>query len=237
MEKTRKVIVGIISSIYLTLVLLKIDILSNTFIVFTGIVLISQAMDEWNRYKETKRKIYLIIPIALLSIITFSIIFITLTRCLHINMDKTKEYIGEKLSIGIIGDIPEIREVEIEFEIIDFDFLKEEDFDSTYDAIFITKDNFKKASNAEYVSIYKTSEIPFYFIENEKTHVNFIKEDLSYGDEPDAEDGMYITGLFYSKDKVWGYGLYNNTKNETNIRAVYSRIFEDISKIRNGELP
>jgi hypothetical protein len=237
MKKTRKVVVGIISSIYLTLVLLKIDIPGNIFIIFGGIVLISQAIDERNRYKETKRKIYLIIPIALLPIIAFSIISITLTRYLHLNMDKTNEYIGEKLSIGIIGDIPEIREVEIEFGIIDFDFLKEKDFGSRYDAIFITRDNLKEASNAEYVSIYKTSEIPFYFIENEKTHVNFIKEDLSYKDEPDAEDGMYITGLLYSRDKVRGYGLYNDTKNETNIKAVYSRIFEDISKIRNGELP
>lgn len=123
MEKTRKVIVGIISLIYLTLILLKIDIPSNIFIIFTGIVLISQAMDEWNRYKETRRKIYLIIPIILLPIITVSIISITVTRCSHFNIDKTKEYIGEKLSIGIIGNILEIREVEIEFEIIDFDFL------------------------------------------------------------------------------------------------------------------
>ncbi|MBU5428388.1 hypothetical protein KQI41_18525 [Tissierella pigra] len=65
----------------------------------------------------------MIIPIILLPIITVSIISITVTRCSYLNIDKTKEYIGEKLSIGIIGNIPEIREVEIEFEIIDFDFL------------------------------------------------------------------------------------------------------------------
>jgi hypothetical protein len=106
-----------------------------------------------------------------------------------------------------------------------------------YNAIFITKDNFSEASNAEYAPIYRKSKIPFYFIDNEKSHVNFIEEDLSYEDEPDFNDGMYIDGVLYIKDKHWGYGLYNDTKSETNIKAVYSRVFEDISKIKNNKLP
>jgi len=159
------------------------------------------------------------------------------TGCSGSNVDKTEKYQGEILTIGIIGDEPEIRESQVEFEEIDFVFLKENDFDSKYDAIFITKDNLHEASNAEYVSIYKTSKIPFYFIGNEKSHVNFIKEDLSYEDEPDANDGKYITGLFYIGNKFWGYGLYNDTECDVNIKAAYSRVFEDISEIKNAELP
>lgn len=94
-----------------------------------------------------------------------------------------------------------------------------------------------EASNAEYVPVYKKSEIPFYFIGNEKSYVNFIEEDLSYENEPDKQNGMYITGLLYIKNKYWGYGLYNDTKSEINIKGAYSRVFEDISKIKNNELP
>lgn len=170
-------------------------------------------------------------------IFTLIMVLTFLTGCSVTNVDKTEKYGGEGLRIGIIGDVPEIRESQVEFEKIDFEFLKEENFDSKYDAIFITKDNLYEASNAEYASLYKTSKIPFYFIGNEKSYVNFVEEDLSYEDESDTENGMYITGLLYTKDKVWGYGLYNDTESEINIKCVYSRVFRDISEIKNNKLP
>lgn len=82
-----------------------------------------------------------------------------------------------------------------------------------------------------------TSYQKYYFIGNEKSHVNFIEEDLSYEDESDIEDGMYITGLLYIKDRVWKYGLYNDIESETNIKGVYSRVFQHISEIKNNKLP
>lgn len=161
-----------------------------------------------------------------------------LTGCsITTNVDKTEKYKGNELKIGIVGNIPEIRESQVDFEEIDFALIKEDDFDTEYDAIFITKENLSEASNAEYVPVYKKSEIPFYFIDNEKSHVNFIEKELSYEDEPDRQDGTYITGLFYIKNKYWRYGLYNDTKSEVNIKGAYSRVFEDISKIKNNELP
>ncbi|WP_313756664.1 hypothetical protein [Tissierella sp.] len=71
MEKVRRTIVGIVSVTYLIFVLMKIDIPRNVFITLAVITLISQAIDEWNRYKETKKKIHLFIPIILLFIISF----------------------------------------------------------------------------------------------------------------------------------------------------------------------
>ncbi|MDD4564131.1 MAG: transcription elongation factor GreAB [Eubacteriales bacterium] len=165
-------------------------------------------------------------------------LLVLLTGCSAANiLDKTEKYEGEELRIGIVGNIPEIRESQVKFEEIDFGFLNDDSLDSKYDAIFITKENLSEASDAEYVSIYKKSEIPFYFIDNEKSHVNFIKEDLAYEDEPAWEDGAYITGLLYTKNKYWGYGLYNDTESEINIKGVYSRVFEDISEIKNNKLP
>lgn len=170
-------------------------------------------------------------------ILSIIIISIFLTGCSYTNVDKTEKYQGGRLKVGIIGDVPKIRESQVEFENIDFDFLKDDDFDSEYDAIFITKDNLSEASNSEYTSIYKISKIPFYFIGNQKPHFNFIREDLSYEDAPDSKDGMYISGLLYTKDRFWDYGLYNDTESEKNIKGVYSRVFGDILEIKNNKLP
>lgn len=66
MKKIRRAIVGIISIIYLILLLIKIDIPGNIFALLLGIVLINQAIDEWYEYRETKKKIHLLIPISTL---------------------------------------------------------------------------------------------------------------------------------------------------------------------------
>lgn len=71
MEKLRRILVGIVSGIYLILLIMKIDIPHNVFMTLLGIVIISQALDEWNRYKETKKKIHLLIPIILLPTLIF----------------------------------------------------------------------------------------------------------------------------------------------------------------------
>lgn len=172
-------------------------------------------------------------------IFTFIIISTLITGCWGSNVDNTKKYEGEELRIGIIGDTPKTREEQVVFQKIDFDFLKAGSFDSQYDAIFITKDNLSEASNAEYAPIYRSSKIPFYFIENEKSYVSFTVEELSYEDEQDSQDGMYITCILYNKGrgKVWGYGLYNDIRSEKNIKCVYSRVFEAILEIKNNKLP
>jgi len=175
------------------------------------------------------------------TIFTLIMVLIFLMGCSVTNVDKTEKYQGERLRIGVIGDVPEIRESQVKFEKIDFDLLKEDDFNSRYDAIFITQNNLPDASKDEYAVIYKNSNIPFYFIETEKSYVPFAYEGLSYENALDFAKDMYITGLLYNKNnskyRTWGYGLYNDTKNEPNIKGVYSRVFADISEIQNNRLP
>lgn len=74
MKKARHILVGIVSTIYLILLLMKVDIPRNIFIVLLGIIIISQVIDEWNKYKETKNKIHLLIPIILLFVIIFVVL-------------------------------------------------------------------------------------------------------------------------------------------------------------------
>ena len=101
-----------------------------------------------------------------------------------------------------------------------------------YDAVFITKDNLQEASEEKYSLIYKKSKIPFFFIQSEKYHIPFTIEEISYEEIPDVDNLNYATGIIYNNDRTqaWGYGLYNDIENETNIKDVYSRMFETISE-------
>lgn len=69
MTKLRHIIVGIITLIYLMLFLSKVEISHGIFTVLISIILLNQVIDEWNVYKETAKKIHLLIPITFLVII------------------------------------------------------------------------------------------------------------------------------------------------------------------------
>lgn len=164
------------------------------------------------------------------------IIFIVFTACNNAKLQsvKTNPYIGRALRIGIIGEPPEVREEQARFVKIRFSDLEKGMFDSRYDAIFITRGNLSEASQEKYKSAYKKSKIPFFFIQSKKSYIPFTVEGLTYDDVPDMEDLTYATGIIYDNDnnklKFWGYGLYNDIENQTNVKDVYSRIFETISQ-------
>lgn len=71
MTHPRKMIIFIVSAISFILLIMKVDISRNVLIIIIGLILISQAIDEWNVYNMTKKKIHLIIPIAILVFIIF----------------------------------------------------------------------------------------------------------------------------------------------------------------------
>ena len=71
MTKIRHITVSIFGIIYLILFWMKVEIPRTVFIVILSSILISQAVDEWNRYQETKKKIHLLIPVILLMIVVF----------------------------------------------------------------------------------------------------------------------------------------------------------------------
>ena len=159
------------------------------------------------------------------------VIIIMFTSCtINNNSVDSAAYSGEALVIGVIGEIPEIREEQITFKKINLETLESNQFNFTYDGILIMKDYFEEASESEYASIYKRSSIPIFFVESQKSYIPFITEDLNYESVSISDELTYATGIFVLGEemKYWGYGLYNDTKNETNIKDVYSRIFRDI---------
>lgn len=73
MGKTRRVIVIMFSIIYLILIVQKVDIPQVLYILLIGAIFVNQAIDEWNKYLQTKNKFYLVIPIISVIIIIFII--------------------------------------------------------------------------------------------------------------------------------------------------------------------
>lgn len=175
----------------------------------------------FNRGETMKTKINLLILMMLVLFITFG--------CSKQNESiETEPYTGKALHIGIIGEEPNVKEKNIQFTGVNFIDLQNIE---KYDAIFITKENLKEAAKAQYATVYNNSPIPFLFIETEKGYRPFINEEVDYENYPDVDTGLYAY-LYDNKSKqYWGYGLYNDIKNEQNIQDVYSRIFETIEDL------
>ena len=69
MRKARRLIVAIASVLYIILLIKKVDITRSTHVIVMGILFTNQAVEEWDRYLETDKKIHLFIPIAKVAIV------------------------------------------------------------------------------------------------------------------------------------------------------------------------
>lgn len=74
MAKVRHIIVGLVSILYLILFIMKVEMPRSIFITLLTIVLINQLIDEWNSYKETKKKIHLLIPVTFIVMVIIFLI-------------------------------------------------------------------------------------------------------------------------------------------------------------------
>lgn len=167
--------------------------------------------------------------------VIFILLVITVVGCKSDVIDSSI-YNGNNLIIGIIGETPVVREENIKFKDITFEYLEEtKNLSSEINAVFIMKENLEEASKSKYVEIYKNSGIPFFFIECEKSHIPFTSADLLYGEVDNLSEDIYAIGILMDGEKVqyWGFGLYNDRKNEQNIKDVYTRIFNTIESIRS----
>jgi len=160
--------------------------------------------------------------------LAFNLVFI-LVAC---NSPNSQEYGGESLEIAVVGNPPKINETKIVFNEIDISNI-DGNLDG-YDAVFIMKDFLEEAAEEKYAEVYQTSPIPFFFIETEKSYLPFVDEDLTYEGALSTKSKSYATGVIYEGEKItyWEYGLYNDQKNEKNIKDAYSRIFTTIDELK-----
>ncbi|OMD39067.1 hypothetical protein [Paenibacillus odorifer] len=176
-----------------------------------------------------------IIPNALIILI-----FIFVTGCTS-NADTvdTPLYSGKGLYVGVVGEVPKVREDQIHFTSISFDELEDyTKLSSNYDAVIIMKEHLQEADDNKYVKVYTKAGIPFFFIGATKSFMPFVLEDVSYEHSSltNFNNNMYVTGYFHNGEKFrsWEYGIYNDKVNEPNIKSVYSQMFTTIESIKNG---
>ncbi|PMC34462.1 transcription elongation factor GreAB [Bacillus sp. UMB0899] len=163
------------------------------------------------------------------------VLVLGLVACSTENSNST--YSGEQLKIGIIGEAPSVKERKVTFRSITFEELEDiKKISATYDAIFITKDNLIKAAEGKYAKVYKTTNIPFFFIQSTKSFLPFINKEVSYEESPDVDNQTYASGIIVNEENTtqWGYGLKDDVLNETNIKDVYTRIFSTIESLKSN---
>ncbi|WP_339316083.1 hypothetical protein [Paenibacillus sp. FSL R10-2734] len=176
--------------------------------------------------------------IILNALIILIVIFTTGCTSIADTVD-TPLYSGKSLSLGVVGEIPKIREEHVHFTNISFDELEDySTLSSKYDAVVIMKEHLQEADDNKYIKVYTNAGVPFFFIEATKSFMPFVLEDVSFEHSSltNFNYDMYVTGYFQTGEayKSWGYGLYNDKVNEPNIKDVYSRIFTTIESIENG---
>lgn len=151
--------------------------------------------------------------ILLVSILIITFIIGWYSKAQH---DETiqKHYNGRELSIGVIGNTPEIWEKQIKFTEMQVSDLEKADLISKFDAIFIVKDSMIEGIEAQYTNYMTKYKIPFFFCS--------IKE----GDNSQTYIGLITTD---SMNRTVTYNLQPNKNNKTNIKNMYSQIFKTIA--------
>ena len=131
-------------------------------------------------------------------------------------------YTGQDLTIGIVGEIPEVREKTIHFVRIELEDLQDL---PGLDGILISKSHLKEASEPQYARIYEEASIPFIFIESEKVILAFIEDDVLYENALPLRSGDYLIGIANHNRTHFGLGLYNGIENQRTIMDCYTMLF------------
>ncbi|WP_378210956.1 putative periplasmic lipoprotein [Anoxybacteroides rupiense] len=139
-------------------------------------------------------------------------------------------YSGEALTIGIVGEPPNVREKSISFIPLSMEDVLKKNFQNV-DAVLIHKRYLKEAAKPPYADIYLQSSVPFVFIESEKVYLAFVDRELSYEKAHQMKSGDYFIGFY--KDTYFGVGLYNHIKNEKMIQDGYSRLFALLERAKH----
>lgn len=151
-------------------------------------------------------------------------------------LPEFEEYSGRTLDIAVIGTAPDVRETNVTFEELPMADLLFVDF-SEYDAVFIMKEHLEEASAAKYSEVYTSSMIPFFFIESMKGSFPFTDAEALYSNSHEISSGAdfaagYMPSSNPEEDSTkYGFGLYNDIKNDETVKSAYSGIFNKILEI------
>lgn len=164
-----------------------------------------------------------------------------ITGCQDRNTMNGPLYPGRPLNIGVIGDAPDVRETTVTFMPLTLNELEKnsDKLARQFDAVFITKDYFREASEQKYKEAYKKSGIPILFIKLDKLVFGYGDNKLTYDEMPNVLRNTLAGGIYYAPGTKevtqWEFGLYNDVENETNVKTTYSTIFKTIEQKRIGD--
>jgi hypothetical protein len=153
-----------------------------------------------------------------MAVIIILIVFFALAWNIGANRqsESAAHYDGRSLTIGVIGEIPQIWEKQIKFTQLQSADLENVNIADQYDAIFVIEDKLPVGTEAKYTAFSKNYELPFFFGSFEHS----------------AKDWTYAAGFIYKENRYlsWTFGLPENIENEKNIKDIYSKIFKTISE-------
>ncbi len=162
--------------------------------------------------------------------------FIVLSGCS--SQPEFVPYEGAGLSIAVVGQAPDVKESQVEFDEISFDEFNEVAL-RKYDAVFIMKENLSEAAESEYASVYTGVHIPLFFIESNKDAYPFIDPELAYEDAREIPYHDYYATSFLQMDTgeqtTVTYGLHNDEETEEHVQALYSQLFSSIETSGKGQ--
>lgn len=171
-------------------------------------------------------------------LLTLGLLCLILSGCMVDALVEDDMYDGEPLYIGVIGDIPQVREKNINFINTSFEELAKMD-SLMHDAIFISENYLSEAATNENIQLYKKHKVPFFFIGTKALNLPFIDHEnkLSYEEYAERINNTkhFITGIRYLGEN-YGYEdwKFSNDGNldKINIENIYSLVFKEIEKIK-----
>lgn len=136
-------------------------------------------------------------------------------------------YKGPKLTIAVLGEQPDIQEKKkVHFKELSLTELGNLNTQN-YDAVFVMKENLRKAAKPPFVKMAKVKKIPFFYIDSDKAYYVYRNKDVSY-EEASKQKLEYARGYFYEENTYHGFSLFNDEETEESVKDVYSRIFRKI---------
>lgn len=158
-----------------------------------------------------------------------SLIYMSFTSSVE---PKFKLYTGANLTIGIVGEVPHIREKNIDFRSVTI-----EEYQDGYNleglhAMIFMESEFQELDEGKYKDEILNLRVPIVFVNSNASYLPFVYDDMIYDPNKENSSQMYFSMIYKDNEKMqnWECGLYNDNKSQEHIEAAYSLLFEEISK-------
>ncbi len=158
------------------------------------------------------------------------------------NTVKEAPYEGVPLKIAVVGEQPNVREEQINFNELSLSELHNSN-SRKYDAVFIMEDHLSDASNSKYVEMYKNKKVPFFFVGSLANTIPFqgLENPVSYEEEAEKVNGTqnFISGMLYGEEEKgyrgwkFAYPIKNSEVQRDNVKAIYSEVFKVVENEKN----